>query len=47
MSDYEKIGEQLYEALKNVQMSLFHGEDEDDQEIEKALQAWEKRNLKK
>lgn len=41
----KKISEQLYEALKEVQGALFEGEDENIQQIEEALQAWERRNV--
>lgn len=41
----EDIAEQLYEALKEVQQAIYLGEDEDDAQIETALQAWERRHL--
>jgi hypothetical protein len=44
-ADYEGLGGQLYDALREVQMALFHGEDEDDKQIEAALQAWERRHM--
>lgn len=38
-------GEQLYDALRAVQQAIYNGEDENDEQIEKALQAWEKKYL--
>lgn len=40
----KEAGEKLYEALRAVQMAVYMGEDEDDDQIEAALRAWEKRN---
>lgn len=41
----KRIGWKLYFALNNVQQAIYMGEDEDDKEIEEALQAWERRGL--
>lgn len=44
-SKLERIAWEMYTALRNVQQAIYLGEDEDDQEIEGALQAWERRGL--
>lgn len=43
-ADLERLAEQLYDALKAVQIALYEGEDENDQQIEAALYAWERRH---
>lgn len=40
----KEAGEKLYDALRAVQQAIYHGEDENDEQIEAALQAWERRN---
>lgn len=47
-ADCVAIAEQLYDALKAVQIALYEGTDEDcDEQIEAALHAWESRHVKK
>jgi hypothetical protein len=44
---YEELGDILYTALKEVQQAIHLGEDENDEQIEQALQSWERRFLPK